>query len=561
MACPLKEPYRPRLLHLANPIRDLSGIETPLRFLDAVIEALPNMVFVKEARTLRFVRFNRAGEELLGYSRGELLGKNDYDFFPREQADFFTSRDRLVLASRSVVDIPEEPVLTRERGTRILHTKKIPLFARDGTPAFLVGLSEDITDRKKEQEQRSEFLARVSPLLTSSLDYRVTLRSIAKLAVPTLADWCTVTIVSEQGDFERLAAVHRDPAKTPLLEGLLGSYPKHAAVKTRLADVIRDGRLQVLNDLTDEQLTYSAGDPKRLGLLHALGARSAMLVPIPGRERVHGVITLVNSAAGRHFDEEDQSLAVELGRRAGIAIENALLYEATRAAVRARDEFLSIASHELKTPITTLKLHTELNRRKVLESDRAYLDRESILGLLETTSRQVDRLQRLADDLLDITRIASGKLDIRREKVDLGLLAREVLERFSAQLRTAGCEYSVRRENGVIGLWDRYRIEQVLINLITNAIKYGANSPIEVAVGRRQRLARLSVRDHGMGIAPDDMNRIFHRFERAAAAKQVGGLGLGLYICRQIVEAHGGSISVESNVGKGSLFIVDLPVA
>ncbi|MDY7226042.1 sensor histidine kinase [Hyalangium rubrum] len=225
-------------------------------------------------------------------------------------------------------------------------------------------------------------------------------------------------------------------------------------------------------------------------------------------------------------------------------------------AVQARDEFLSLASHELKTPLTSLMLQAQLLQRR-LQRDQS-LPPETMGKLLDQTSRQAQRLARLVNDMLDISRITAGKLDLETETFDLAMLASEVVAKLSPQLAEARCEVSVQAPEPVIGSWDRHRLEQVLTNLLTNAARYGAGAPVEVSVRRRGHQVELRVRDRGRGIAPADQERIFQKFERAVNGSEVSGLGLGLFIVRELVEMHGGTVHVESTLGQGATFTVVL---
>jgi signal transduction histidine kinase len=228
-------------------------------------------------------------------------------------------------------------------------------------------------------------------------------------------------------------------------------------------------------------------------------------------------------------------------------------------AVRVRDEFLSVASHELKTPVTILRLQCQaIQRRTVRERDAGALP-EWLPGKVQTLQRGVDRLDRLAGELLDVTRIMNGKLVLDLMSVDLATEAAEVVARFGEAAELAGSPLSLDADVPVVGRWDRFRIDQVITNLISNAVKFGAGMPIEVRVDQADGKARLTVRDHGIGIAPADHDRIFGRFERAASPRAYGGLGLGLWIARQSVIAMGGAIDVVSAPGKGATFIVTLP--
>ena len=234
---------------------------------------------------------------------------------------------------------------------------------------------------------------------------------------------------------------------------------------------------------------------------------------------------------------------------------------ALSAAVKTRDEFLSIASHELKTPLTSIKLQNQLALRTIKKNMTLSEDEKSrITGMLGQTDKSVERLTRLIDDMLDISRISTGKLKLQVEKFSLSQLVLEVVERMSPLLHEAQCEVEVKKVDEVVGVWDKFRIEQVITNLLTNAAKYGAGKPIEVRLSRDDNEAMICVKDHGRGIAPEDQERIFQRFERVGAIDEVRGLGLGLFIVKEILHMHKAEIKVESELGKGSEFTVTLPL-
>lgn len=229
-------------------------------------------------------------------------------------------------------------------------------------------------------------------------------------------------------------------------------------------------------------------------------------------------------------------------------------------ALRARDEFISIASHELKTPLTSLKLQTQVAKRFIEKNDPDAYAPSKILALIEQTDRQVVRLTRLVDDMLDVSRIRAGKLKLQREKLDLCELVRDSIERMREQFTAGGSGVpELDACASAFGYWDRFRLEQVINNLFTNAIRYGRGKPIRVKIHCPLDSVTLSIRDQGIGIAPEKREKIFNRFERAVDASEVSGLGLGLFITKRIVEAHGGEIRVESELGKGSTFLVTLP--
>jgi len=231
--------------------------------------------------------------------------------------------------------------------------------------------------------------------------------------------------------------------------------------------------------------------------------------------------------------------------------------EALHDALAHRDDFLSVASHELRTPLTSLKLDLANLARGARRG--VTVPAERLAAKLAKIENQANRLHRLIDELLDVSRIASGRLELQLEDVDLAQLARDFAARTREEAARTGSALEVRADGPVVGRWDRARLEQVLANLVSNALKYGAGKPVEIAVSGSAPRARLVVRDQGLGIAPRDQARIFERFERAASSRHYGGIGLGLWIVKQIVDALGGTVAVESELGAGSTFTVELP--
>jgi signal transduction histidine kinase len=301
-----------------------------------------------------------------------------------------------------------------------------------------------------------------------------------------------------------------------------------------------------------------ANSPEQYELTREAGACHYLAVPIRSREKVLGAIAFFSSSGEAGFRLGDQAFAEEIGRRVGVSIENSLLYEQAREAIRSREEFLSIASHELKTPICSLRLQLQMAKRSLQEPKPSSLEQcERLLG---TSVSQVDRLTRLVEDLLDLGRIQTGKISFEFEEVDLSGLVHDVVGRYSDPLREAACPVSVAVDEGLRGRADRGRLEQVLVNLISNVIKYAPGAPVEVSLRRLGGQAELTVRDGGPGIPANRISKIFDRFERGDQGRGVSGLGLGLYITRQIVEGHGGSILAKSELGRGSSITVILPL-
>jgi len=278
-----------------------------------------------------------------------------------------------------------------------------------------------------------------------------------------------------------------------------------------------------------------------------------MFCALRSRDRPTGAVWLFSSKP-RRYRAEEILLFKELAARAATAIENARLFLEARAAIAQRDEFMSVASHELNTPLASLRLIVDsLLRRQ--QHDAA------VVGRLKTADRQVTRLGVLVTQLLDVSRLSAGRMMLERQPTDLAAVARDVLASLKDDIERRGVAVSVDApERVAVGTWDRARIEQVALNLLTNALKYGNGQPVEVAVTRDGDAAILAVHDHGLGIEPKDQARVFQRFERAVSSRNYGGLGLGLFIAREITLAHGGTIDVESVPGEGSTFRVRLPL-
>lgn len=336
-------------------------------------------------------------------------------------------------------------------------------------------------------------------------------------------------------------------------EGTFGAWQRFELTgSSLLATAIRELRPSFLE--TRAQV-FESFDSAADFSAYPVGALIA--VPLAVQGKLVGVLCF-RFPEERGFDQRERDFAAALGALASQAYYRASLYEEAQKAIEIRDSFLSIAAHELKTPLTSLKLQVQLGELQVERSATAPLPAEKLKRVFQVCHSQADRLNSLVDDLLDVGRIESGTIVYNFTEVDMRKLIESVLERFGEALRLKDVSLELPEQAPVIVICDTFRIEQVLINLLSNSVKYGLGKPVVVRLERVNGKARISVRDHGMGIAAEKLDLIFNRFERAISARNISGLGLGLYISRRIIEAHRGKIWVESELGQGSTFVVEL---
>jgi PAS domain S-box-containing protein len=521
-------------------------------FLDAVIENIPLMLFIKESQSLRFIRVNRTGEDLLGWPNQTLIGKTAYDFWPKEQAEFFIEKDRETLTNGSVVDIPEEPIQTRHHGVRILHTKKVPILDTAGNPAYLLGISEDITERKR-IEQEQQFLAEVSVALSTSLEYEQTLANLARLVVQSVADWSAVDVMDEEGRLSRLKVASADPNQAALC-AVLEQMPPDRDLPHLMRSVIESRRPIVVEQVTSQYLESLGQGPEHLQALLATGLTSFVAVPLLMRGQPLGALFLGSSTPSRVFRQGDLRWAEALADRAAMAIENARLYRSSMHATQLRDQVLGVVAHDLRNPLSAIQLQSSTLRYFGPESER------HIEEVREAIHRAVTRMNRLIQDLLDIALMEAGQLTIERARLSSGDLVVEAVDIQRGLASSSSLEIRVGVGSNLPAVWgDRDRLLQVFENLIGNAIKFTKpGGSITVGAAPRDREVVFWVGDTGDGIEPENLPRIFDRFWQATKTGRQGA-GLGLPITKGIVEAHGGHIWVESTAGSGSTFFFAIP--
>jgi signal transduction histidine kinase len=410
--------------------------------------------------------------------------------------------------------------------------------------------------------QPAQFFSAASKQLASSLDYEATLCSVARLAVPTLADGCAVDIVEDDGCVQRMATAHVDPTREQLSWELAQRYPPAFTARGEAHEVIRTRRSVLEHDITDTRLASQARDADHLRLLRQLGSISTMIVPLVARDRTLGALSFAMADSGRRYHDADLVLAEEYAEWAALAIDNARMYRLAQGAIQVRDTYLATVAHDLKNPLATISGQAQLLRR-IAGRHGGPLAARVTDGLLRIDI-MVARMSALLDELLDIARLEQGHhLELRRSSVDIAAMARRKVADYQHVanqhlLRVAG-------ETELVGNWDAPRLERVLDNLIANAIKYSPDGGLITIVvvcdeDDEGGSAIVSVRDEGLGIPAGDLTRIFEGFQRAHNALRIDGTGLGLAVSRQIVEQHGGSIVVDSVEGHGSTFTVRLPL-
>ena len=404
---------------------------------------------------------------------------------------------------------------------------------------------------------RALFIAEAGRLLNSSLDYTATLEAVARAVVPALADYCLVDLLEPDGAVQRLAAVHRDPAKEKLMDDMRRVHRPHVSEPGIVMHVLRDGRPLLHEQVTDADLVAASRGPEHLEMLRALTPQSRVTAPLIARSRILGAISLVYAESGRRYAREDIDVAMDLAQRAAVAIDNARLYREAQDANAAKDRFLAQLSHELRTPLTPALL---LAQACAARSDLPAEVRDDA----EVIRRNLELEARLIDDLLDLTRVVSGKLIIEPAVIDAHQAAVRACDVCRPEMHAKALRFSLdltADEHHVEA--DAGRLQQVLWNLLKNAAKFTPHggSIVVRSSNPRAGLLRFEVQDTGPGIEPEAMARIFKPFEQASEAvtRQFGGLGLGLAISKALVDMHRGVIRVHSDgPGRGATFVVEL---
>jgi PAS domain S-box-containing protein len=522
--------------------------------------------------------WNAGAEDLFGYSAEEIMGKPVSLLYPPEQLGQFSETVRRIERGERVRRLETQQISKDGRRIEAALTLS-PLKDQSGKIIGAAKIARDITSQKRAREAE-HFLAEASAVLASSFDYEANLQSAGRLALSFLADYCVVYIVETDESLRRLTRAAAPPAREQLRSESIEHSPDPWVMAVQ--QVIQSGNPLFISQVAEPGLPALTADAELSRFLRPLDLGSYMVVPMIARGRTLGAIAFGSAASGRRYDATDLAVAVDLARRAANAVDNARLYYDTQVAVRARDQFLSLASHEVRTPLTVILGYTELLRQEVEQSltspgSSSGLDREKLLRGLRSIEHSTSRLKLLMNDLLDITRLQGGALSISPERMSLRELLSRVVETVHGEMtqrqRSSSTRLSVETvDDEVWGEWDRVRLEQVLTNLVDNAVKYspaGGEVQIRLFVENRDGespgpWAHLLVGDEGIGIPPAELQGIFQPFMRASNAveRQYPGLGIGLAVSREIITRHGGQIWVESKgVDRGSRFHVLLPIS
>lgn len=505
---------------------------------------------------------NPVAEQLTQWPLAEASGKPLRDVFriinENTRLEVDSPVDK-VLREGKIVGLANHTVLVGRDGREVpIDDSGAPIFDDHGVLVGVVLVFRDVTEQRREEDRR-RFLNEASNLLASSLEYGPTLTSVARLAVPIVADWCAVDILDRAGNLARLAVAHVNPAKVRFAEELAARYPTDPAAPQGVHAVVRSGKPLLMEEIPESLLTSTAVDDEHLRLIRELGLKSAMIVPLRARGKTFGAITFVAAESNRRFGPKDLSFAEEVANCAALAVDNATLLREAQQASRAKDEFLATISHELRTPLNAM-----LGWARLLQSPN--MPEEKRARGLATIERNAKAQAQLIEDLLDVSRIISGNLRLELASVNLVAIIEAAVEAVRPAAQAKGIRLEVSLNPSVAETTgDATRLQQVLWNLLSNAVKFtDRGGRVSVVLERVDSHVEVHVADTGIGVDPEFIPHVFERFKQANASstRTHGGLGLGLAIVRHLVELHGGRVHVESGGAKrGSIFKVRLPVA
>ncbi|WP_304988533.1 PAS domain-containing sensor histidine kinase [Corallococcus sp. CA053C] len=516
----------------------------------ALVEGVRDYALVLLDARGRVASWNPGAERIKGWTEAEILGRPASLFYTSEEAAAGQAERDLARALNEG-RLHSEGWRQRKDGSRFWAEMSITALRDEaGAPQGFAVVTRDITEQRR-TERMQELLAEAGRVFHQSLDPDLTVAELARLLVPEVADGCILYLLTPAGELRPRAVTHVRPEREASLWESLRRFPPRPGTSPHIWEVMRTGRSRLDVDASRPELERAADNSQHRVLIERLGVGSSLVVPVRVGSRTLGVFVLMTARGHRLFTQGDQVLVEELAGRAALALENTRLLREAREAV----DLIAVTAHDLGNPLHALQLL--LNRvRRAQAAGQGEVVRQGLMA----ASGQAERLGQLLHDLLDLSRLSSDTQVLDTTPVDLGELTREVVDRFAESAAQAGCTLTLEAEAGQVGQWDRIRLDRVVTNLVSNALKFGRGHPVKVRVTALDaEHARLVVRDEGVGIAPDAQRRVFERFEREPTMKIEPGYGLGLYIVRQLVDAHGGTIRVESMPGQGATFTVDLP--
>jgi PAS domain S-box-containing protein len=528
----------------------------------------------------RIILFNSGAERIFGYASDEVIGKPLGTLIPaRYRQDHGRQMRRFGGSDVAARQMGErgEVAGVRKNGEEFPAEASISRIEIEGR-AIYTAVLRDISERRRTEEdrtrlvererdarrtaeaaeRRASFLADASEALDGSLDYSKTLQSLADLAVPRIADVCFIDVL-ERDTARRVASAAANPDLVATAQRL-HEFPRRSDEPYLTREAMVSGRPVLVREATSRSLERVTQHPDHLRLLLELRPRSYMTVPLLARGRTLGAIAFIATEQSPTYTPADLSLAEELGRRAALAVDNSRLYGMAQDATRARDEILGIVSHDLRNPLSAITMCASALDEGITGAN------DSLRYMVTAIAESASWMNRLIQDLLDMASIETGQLSIDRRPEEVEHLLQQLEMMFASSAREAGIRLEIAAQPRLPPvLADCERILQVLANLVANSLKF-TTSEGEVSVRADIPVddpahVRFAVRDSGCGIPPEQLPHVFDRFWQARRGAKQRGTGLGLAISKGIVEAHGGSIRAESEVGRGSTFQFTLPVA
>jgi len=536
---------------------------TPLpSLLAAIVQSSDDAIVSKDLNSI-VTSWNPAAERMFGYTAEEMIGHSIRAIIPEDRQ---YEEDEVIARIRAGAAVDHFETVRKHKNGALIDISLSISPVRDES-GVIVGASKtarDITERlrAREMEERNRrqavFLSRLTGSFATSLEPREILGSLAELSVPYFADWCSVDLLQDNGQIERLADAHVDPRKSDLLKQLRKNYG-NSQPPLSPAFVIRTSEPAVVLEVTDRFLAEAAaGDPDRLRILRSLDLLSYLCIPLRIQGRMIGAVTMARADSGRRFDEEDLRVAEDAASRTALAVDNARAYEQLQAANQLKDEFLATLSHELRTPLNAILGYSRMLRSGIMKEER----RDQAL---ETLERNATTLTQMVEDVLDVSRIAAGKIRLHIQLVELSTVLRDALATITPAADAKGVRLEAILEPHVGPVsGDPDRLQQVIWNLLSNAVKFTPRGGrVQMRLQRVNSHIEVTVSDTGIGIREDFLPHLFERFRQgdSTTTREHGGLGLGLAIARRIVELHGGRIQAFSpGEEQGSTFRVELPI-